>query len=536
MSETTIDLTEVSREEALIEALITDDAFPHAVDNIRLLNTHISWVILTGPYAYKIKKPLQLEFLDYSTLERRKHFCDEELRLNRRWAPELYVDVVPITGSFDAPSVGGEGEPIEYAVRMRQFPQQAQLDVQLEKGLLDEDDMLALAEMIATQHQKANTCKSLGPDDARTLIRHPMLENIEHLRDFMAREELEPLATWTSASLDDLWSTLLQRQDEGFVRECHGDLKLANLVRLPSGIAAFDSVEFSAALRDIDVISDVSFLVMDLVSYDREDLAYCFLNRYLECTGDYAGMAVFALYFIYHALIRAKIAAIRSVERDLRSDAEIDLEEMRYYCDVARQWVVPRVPRLVLMHGYSGSGKTWLSQALFARMPAIRVRSDVERKRLLGLQESDRTGAAPGQAAYAPAARHGVYARLAELAGSLLEAGLHVIVDASFLDRRDREAFYDLARRQAVGVTVVDIRAREESLLQRLRERMSTAANVSEADAAVLGYQHEHSDPLDPDELGHTIVVDSETDLDIDRLVVDMLADQEEAPALGRGD
>ncbi len=525
MTETTIDLAEVSREEALIKALLDEGAYPHPVSNVRLLNTHISWVILTGPYAYKIKKPLELEFLDYSTLEHRKHFCDEELRLNRRWAPELYVDVVPITGSFDAPSVGGEGEPIEYAVRMRQFSQQAQLDVQLEKGQLYEDDMLALAEMIARQHDLANTCRELGPDDARTLIQHPMLENIEHLRDFMTWDELEPLATWTQTSLEDLWPTLLQRQDEGFVRECHGDLKLANLVRLPTGITAFDSVEFSAALRDIDMISDVSFLVMDLVSYDREDLAYCFLNRYLECTGDYAGMSVFALYYVYHALIRAKIAAIRSVERDLESDTEIDLEEMGYYCDVARHWVVLRVPRLVLMHGYSGSGKTWLSQVILARLPAIRLRSDIERKRMLGLQESDQTGAGPGNAEYAPTARHRVYDRLAELAALLLDAGHHVIVDASFLDRRDRDAFYELARRHEVTVAVVDVRAREEALLQRLRDRTRRATDVSEANVAVLDYQHEHSDPLGPDELRHTIVVDSETDLDVDRLIIEVLAE-----------
>jgi aminoglycoside phosphotransferase family enzyme/predicted kinase len=525
MTTPAIDLTDVSREEALIKALLSDAAYPHPVDNIRLLNTHISWVILTGPYAYKIKKPLELEFLDYSTLARRKHFCEEELRLNGRWAPELYVDVVAITGSFDAPRVAGEGEPIEYAVRMHQFPQQAQLDVQLDKGLLDEEDMLALAEMVAGKHEAAEVCRGLGEDDAQNLIRHPMLENLEHLRDFMPREDLEPLAAWTGASLDALWPALLQRQEQGFVRECHGDLKLANLVRLPSGIAAFDSVEFSAALRDIDVISDVSFLVMDLVSYDREDLAYRFLNRYLECTGDYGGMSLFALYYVYHALIRAKIAAIRSVERELQTDAEIDLEEMRYYCDVARHWVVPRVPRLVLMHGYSGSGKTWLSRQLLARMPAISVRSDIERKRLLGLEEADRTDGGVGAGAYAPGVRQGVYVRLANLADTLLTAGHHVIVDASFLDRRDREVFYELARQREISVALVDVCARDEELLQRLRERTLRGSDASDADVAVLGYQHEHADPLDEEELRHTIAVDSDTDVDIDRLIFDVLAE-----------
>ena len=173
----------------------------------------------------------------------------------------------------------------------------------------------------------------------------------------------------------------MQRQRDGFVRECHGDLHLRNLVRLPSGIVAFDCVEFSTELRNIDVISDVSFLVMDLVARGRQDLAYLFINRYLECTGDYAGMSVFGLYYVYHALIRAKVAAIRSVERTDETGRQHDLEEMAHCCAVARRWSESRTPLLIVMHGFSGSGKTTLSETLMSRLPAIRVRSDIERKR-----------------------------------------------------------------------------------------------------------------------------------------------------------
>jgi len=524
VNDTNLDLSKVSREEALITALLRAGAYPHEVENIRLLNTHISWVILTGPYAYKIKKPLKLEFLDYSTLEQRRHFCEEELRLNSRWAPELYVDVVAITGSFDNPRVGGEGEPLEYAVRMHQFPQSAQLDVQLDKGRLDEDDVLAFAGMIADKHAAAPACGHLDVGDAHRLVRHPMLENLEYLATFVPAGELAPLASWTEDALEGLWPTLLQRQENGFVRECHGDLKLSNLVRLPTGIAAFDCVEFSNELRDIDVISDISFLVMDLVSYHRVDLAYILLNRYLECTGDYAGMSVFALYFVYHALIRAKIAAIRSVERDNETDAEVDLEEMTYYCDVARCWTAPRVPRLILMHGVSGSGKTWLSQQLLARLPAVRVRSDIERKRGLGMREAERSGAGIGADIYAPEVRRGIYARLAGLAGLLLRAGHNVIVDASFLDRRDRETFCDLAPRFGAGVAIVDLRAEPGTLRQRLRERAIRADDASEADAAVLNYQLEHADPLLGDELRRTVTVDTSQEVDLDRLVREVLS------------
>ena len=232
MNDATLDLTAVSREEILIRSLLAARAYPHPVHNIRLLDTHISWVILTGTYAYKIKKPLKLEFLDYSTLEQRKHFCEEEIRLNSRWAPELYVDVVGISGTYEQPEVDGGGEAMEYAVRMHQFPQSAQLDLQLDNGLVDEEDMLALAETIADKHGVVDVCRSLGVEDARRLIQHPMLENIEHLSTHIPWQDLESLATWTADSLEALWPTLLRRQDDGFVRECHGDLKLSNLVRL----------------------------------------------------------------------------------------------------------------------------------------------------------------------------------------------------------------------------------------------------------------------------------------------------------------
>ncbi len=514
-----IDLTDVGREETLIEALLDGGVYPHTSNNIRLLNTHISWVILTGPYAYKIKKPLKLEFLDYSSLELRKHFCQEELRLNSRWAPDLYVDVMPICGSFERPTVGGTGEPIEYAVRMHQFPQSAQLDVQLEKDLLDDADMIALAEMIADQHEVSSVCDRLTVDDARRLVQHPMLENIQHLRSHIHWDELGGLAAWTGDSLEALWPVLLQRQDDGFIRECHGDLKLANLVRLPSGIAAFDCVEFNAELRNIDVISDVSFLVMDLIARERSDLAYVFINRYLERTGDYAGMAAFGLYFVYHALIRAKIAAIRSVERDDATDAECDLEVMNYYCSVARNWIEREQPLLIAMHGYSGAGKTWLSQQLLSRLPAIRIRSDIERKRRHGLAEKEASGAGVGTGIYEPRARADIYAELEAMASDLVRSGQHVIVDASFLQRGDRDRFRNLAEGLGARFIIVDVSAGQEELERRLEQR---GGSVSEANADVLQYQYEHAEAITDAERGCTITVDTGATVDPEAVVEEL--------------
>ncbi len=514
-----IDLTSVGREERLINSLLHETAYPHAVDNIQLLETHISWVILTGNFAYKIKKPIKLEFLDFSSLERRKFFCNDELRLNRRWAPELYLDVVPICGSFEKPVVGGDGSPIEYAVKMLQFPQIAQLDAQLDAGLLTDADMNELAEMIAAQHGTAAVAEQRDAKDAIESIRHPMLENIEHLKSHVSREQLQGLSSWTSKNLRDLQTTLIQRQKDGFIRECHGDLHLRNLVRLPSGIAAFDCVEFSAELRNVDVISDVSFLMMDLIARERRDLAYVFINRYLECTGDYAGMAVFGLYYVYHALIRAKVAAIRSVERTDETDRQHDLEEVAHCCSVARRWIESGRPFLIAMHGFSGSGKTTLSQTLISRLPAIRVRSDIERKREYGLEETEGSGARVGEGIYDSRARTSIYTSLAAAAEEALRLGQNVIVDASFLEHKDRQQFHALAKRLNADFVIVDTCAAPDELLGRVRLRQRDAGDASEADANVLRYQFENAEPLGSEELESTITVATDTGIDADTVV-----------------
>ena len=514
-----VDLTSVGREEPLIKSLLHGTAYPHAVDNIRLLETHISWVLLTGSFVYKIKKPIKLEFLDFSSLEQRKFFCNDELRLNRRWAPELYLNVVPICGSFEKPVVGGSGSPIEYAVKMRQFPQAAQLDAQLDAGLLVDADMKELAEMVAEQHGSVDVVTQLSAEEAFDSIQHPMLENIEHLKQHISQGELQCLSSWTSSNLRALQGTLIQRQKDGFIRECHGDLHLRNLVRLPSGIAAFDCVEFSAELRNIDVASDVSFLMMDLIARGRQDLAYLFINRYLERTGDYAGMSVFGLYYVYHALIRAKIAAIRSVERTDESDRQRDLEEMAHCCSVARRWIDPQRPCLIAMHGLSGSGKTVLSQQLIPRLPAIRVRSDIERKRHYGLAETDGSGAHVGKGIYDRSARTRIYETLATAAESSLRIGQHVIVDAAFLNRGDRQHFQVLATRLDANFVIIDVHADPDELLRRVQLRQRDAGDASEADVNVLQYQYENAEPLDAEELEWTIAVTTDAEVDVGTVV-----------------
>lgn len=509
----------VLAQSALIAALMKPEAYSHPVSSIELFETHISWVILTGSFAYKIKKAVQLDFLDFGTLERRLHFCQEELRLNRIWAPDLYLAVVPICGSIDHPLVGGEGEAIEYAVRMLQFSQGAQLDNQVTAGLLHEQDVHDLAETIAGYHGRAKIIEYANDTESVGKVRAPMLDNFAPLKQTIDMDLLGRIQQWTADSLRDLKPTLIQRRKDGFVRECHGDLHLANLVRLSEGIVAFDCVEFSAELRNIDVMSDIAFLVMDLVARARQDLGYVCLNRYLECTGDYSGLDVFGLYFVYHCMIRAKVAAIRSTDRTKGKDKEHDIAEVKHNLAVAARWMDSPRRWLIAMHGYSGSGKTWVSSLLLSQLPAIRVRSDIERKRLLGLDESANSDSKPGAGIYTDRARGDVYAKLIEIAEGLLEAGFNVIIDASFLRQADRKLPAALAERQGIFFAFVSTSADEAELLRRLQEREKSGTDASEADVDVLQYQFRHSEPFNAAERKKTVFVGTEKMVDAGRII-----------------
>lgn len=503
----------------LAESLLRAEAYPHPVSSVEMLETHISLVFLTGPFAYKIKKAVKLDFLDFSTLERRRRYCQEELRLNRQWAPALYLEVVPIRGTEERPAVAGNGPIIEYAVKMVQFPQDSQLDRQLDSGLLREKDMYELAETVAGYHEVARIIDYENDTESVRKVTAPILENFAPLQQAIDMELLARVREWSVARLSELKPVLVQRRKEGYVRECHGDLHLANLVRTPDRIVAFDCVEFSADLRNIDVLSDVAFLVMDLVAAARQDLAYAFLNRYLECTGDYAGMRVFGLYFVYHCMIRAKVAAIRSAERLNAGERRRDIEQLKHHLAVAVRWIDAPPPRVVAMHGFSASGKTWLSTRLMTQLAGIRVRSDIERKRLFGLNETASSHSGPGEGIYTEGAGRNVYGAVLDASESLIDAGFSVIVDASFLRRADRQALVALARRKGASYVFVETHADRVELERRLQSRRKQGGEASEADLAVLQHQFEVAEPLTQEEKKRCLPVSTDADVDIGQVI-----------------
>lgn len=297
-----------------ISNMLNPEVYDHPVKDIQLIETHISWVILTGDFVYKIKKPVDFGFLDFSTLEKRRVFCEAELRLNRRLAADIYLDVVSIAGTFEKPLISTAGKVFEYAVKMRQFSQSAQLDHMLSAGKLDAEHMEALALMVAGFHQTIPMADETMAYGNKDQVYHPIAENFtqinQHFDTTLYADTLTSLQTWNVSALIKLGATLDQRKDNGFVRECHGDMHLRNLAWLERGPIAFDCIEFNPQLRWIDVISEIAFLVMDLQQRKQYQLANRFLNSYLEITGDYAGLSVLPFYLCYRAMVRAKVTAL----------------------------------------------------------------------------------------------------------------------------------------------------------------------------------------------------------------------------------
>jgi aminoglycoside phosphotransferase family enzyme/predicted kinase len=497
----------------LIRALLDPVRYDHAVEQIQLVETHISWVILTGPYAYKIKKPLDLGFLDFSTLEKRRHYCEEELRLNRRQAAVLYLGVIPLTGTPLAPVLGGAGEPIEYAVKMLQFPQESRLDRLLARGALGAEQIDSLVRALANFHERIAIAGYDQPFGTPDRVYAPVRENFEQILprvDAAERSQLRRLETWSALTFEELRHVFEERKYRGFVRECHGDAHLANMIWYNGRVLLFDCLEFNDDLRWIDLMSELAFLVMDLDDRGRPDLARRTLNGYLEHSGDYRGLALLRFYQVYRALVRAKVACIRAEQGGLSEEDKRKLrEEYRGYANLAERYTQALQPVLLITHGLSGSGKTWLTQQLLQAFDIIRLRSDVERKRLHGLAPGARSGSGIAAGLYSAEAGRRTYARLAELAYEVLRAGYPVLVDAAFLKREQRERLRAVAVRARVPFAILDLHAEEQVLRERLQRRAREATDASEADLAVLAHQLATREPLTGEEQDQALAIDT---------------------------
>lgn len=497
-----------------ITALCRSDAFDHAVQRIEVLETHISWVVLTGEFAYKIKKPLALGFLDFTHLADRKRFCEEELRLNRRFAPQLYLEVVAIRGSAASPRVFGSGDVIDYAVKMREFPQHALASRLLVDGAISSAMIDALAVKVSAFHGEAGCVARGSPYGTQESVIKPARENFERLAllvpDEEYRTQLAALRAWTDAEYEKHWTLFGERQTEGFVRECHGDLHLGNIVLIDGALVPFDCIEFNPSFRWIDVMNEVAFLVMDFMDRGYEAAGWRFLNAYLERTGDYAGLRLLRFYLVYRAMIRAKVHGIRAQQAaDDPAERARLLAVCRDYVTLAVGFTRMPSPVLMAMHGLSGSGKTVVSQQLVERLGAIRLRSDVERKRQHQMPPGHRGDGQLDAGIYSEEATQVLYALMMRIACTVVESGYTVIIDAAFLKRWQRKRAMELARTCQVPLLIVACQSPTADLAARVDARAKADTDASDAGPKVLARQLEVVEQLEPDELAVSVSVDT---------------------------
>jgi aminoglycoside phosphotransferase family enzyme/uncharacterized protein with PIN domain/predicted kinase len=493
---------------ALLQGLCDPGAYPHPVRSIQVVETHISWVILTGDYAYKLKKPVELGFLDFSTLELRRAYCEEEVRVNRRTAPSIYLGVQPVGAVAHGLRIGAE-PALDYVVAMRQFPHEARLDRRIGRepfGAAEEEE---LAHAIAGFHAGLAAVATADDEPERTV--RPARNNFRHLDPAGVSDRFEQklavIEAWTLQEAESRGDAIRRRAVAGHVRDCHGDLHLENIVRLDGRFVPFDAIEFNPELRRIDTANDIAFLAMDLLARGRQGNAYGVLGAWLERTGDYDSLCVMRFYLVYRAMVRAVVSAIRQAQsRRPEADNGQAFDAGRgpsfrpgpeRYIALAAELVDTPPPTLVLMHGLSGSGKTWTSDRLLRELPGLRVRSDLERKRLAGLAVAARAGTGVDAGIYAPEVSARTYDVMATACATGLQAGFTMIADAAFLRRSDRQRFVELGARCGAQVGIVACEADTETLKRRIRRRMGEGRDASDADIAVLEHQLDAREPLD---------------------------------------
>jgi len=466
-----------STHEQLIQALVRTLELSHRA-RAQVHRTHISSIVVCADVAYKLRRPVKLPFADFSTLARRTKDCWREWQLNKRTAPALYIGVVTITGTPDAPQIEGENKVIDTALKMRRF-EQSEL----------------LSELVSNNHLTAEMIKELG---------HRLAQFMQGLSALSAArlKHQRPTIDWLTDSLDELaslkpelatkihsvrqWANdehrhlqrlISQRQRQGFYRDGHGDLHLANLVRFEGHVMAFDALEFNADLRQIDIMGDIAFTFMDLLAFGRADLAWTLMNAWCEHTGDYAGLRLLRYYTLYRAVVRAKVAA-------LSGNTSNNQRTLQRYWSLAGQLIAaPNPPRLVLLTGLSGSGKSTVAAELATHLSAMRLRADVIRKQLF-------TGAITHpDKLYSAKATRATYSELARLTKILLAQNMTVIVDATFLSQAHVDRFDKLAKHFSIKPHILACHAPVPELRRRIEQRAKLERDPSDATLTVLEQQ-----------------------------------------------
>jgi len=508
----------------VIEALLDLRAYPHAVRRVTLVQTHISYVLLAGRYAYKVKKAVDLGFLDYSTLERRQRLCEDEVRLNRRLCAGVYLAVVPVVRAGRSYRIDGDGAPVEYAVAMRRVPARRMMPSLLERGLVMDAHIRSLARVVAEFHRTARTGARIAAFGRPAAVRRTWRENLAQVRPFIgdtvAPDVFAVIEAYVDAFLRGHAALIEARAEGGHVRDVHGDLRADGVVfDRERASCIMDCIEFSERLRCGDVASDVAFMAMDLERRGYRALAESFVALYLEQRPDETLPAVLNFYRCYRAFVRGKVHSIEATAPEVPAKQRASARAAAVRCfTLALSYASPRPRALVAMCGLSGTGKSYVAAALASRLGAVLISSDVVRKGLLGVDVRAPVTAAYGAGVYGPAERARVYEAMRERAARYIAEGYSVVLDATHERRADRDAARELARSNGVPALLVRTSAGEAQVRRRLATRDEARA-VSGARWDTYLEQRARFEPPAPEESAFDVSPRLALDRQVDRIV-----------------
>ncbi len=510
-----------------IEGLLSPDAYSHDVDAVELRQTHISYLLFAGDFVYKVKKPLDLGFLDFSTLDKRHHFCVEELRLNRRLCQRTYLDVVNIVAADGTYRADAEGDVVDYAVKMRRLPDGGMMTPMLERGGVDAAQMRDLGRRIAAFHGESERGPEIDALSGLETVATNWRENFEQTESnigrTVTRAQFDETKRYVDATLEREAALFEQRVRDGKARDCHGDLRADAVCFEPDGVCIFDCIEFNERFRFSDVAADIAFLAMDMEARGRQELSDELMATYLGATLDSTLPLLMPFYKCYRAYVRGKVDGFQLDQPEIGDEQKAAVTEgakrsFELAHAYARQ-ITP--PTLIITVGVTGSGKSYLANGLAARVGAAVFSSDIVRKRLLDIEPTERHVEEIDSGVYSAASTEQTYGALLDEARPWLERGQAVVLDASYLLASHREAARRVANDADVRFVVLDCQADEALVKQRLEERAAKAGVVSDGRWEIYQVQQQRREPLDDVPAAARVEIDAAQPLreQIDRAV-----------------
>ena len=498
----------------LIESLLEPGAWPEGPETVTLEQTHISYLFFTPRYVYKVKKPVEFGFLDFSTLEKRLYYCREEVRLNRRLAPGLYLDVVAITSGKEGITVGGEGEVLEYAVKMKRLPEETMLEVMLESDSVTVPIIQKVAGAVASFHKEAETNEHISGFGRPEMVKKNTDENFAQTRDYIertiGRKQYDDIKAYTDGFLSSNEALFSGRVEGGFIKDCHGDIHSEH-ISISDGIQIYDCIEFIERFRYSDIVADAAFLSMDLDFHNRHDLARVFDEAYFRSTGDGGGGALLDFYKCYRAFVRGKVEGFKLEEpEETEEDKRGAAFKARLYFHLAHLYATGGFrPTMLVMRGLSGTGKSALADEISRRTGLRVLSSDKIRKGLFKIPPGERRPEPPPpfeKGIYTPEATERTYSKLIEKGFNLAASGRSVILDATFSKLKYLKRAEEKARLSGALFKVVECVAKEEEVRKRLLERVSEKGAVSDADWEIYTKQKSLFEPFE----GPKVVLETE--------------------------